>query len=78
MLGVDATLRVEADADSLVRCSPGEDATNGFFVSLFIRGETDVSEPETKKRKEPANAHDNSEQRAAKRKKKKPSKAMDP
>ncbi|TFK93968.1 S-adenosyl-L-methionine-dependent methyltransferase [Polyporus arcularius HHB13444] len=66
-----------ADADSLVRCSPGEDATNGFFVSLFIRDETDVSGPETKKRKQPVNAHDNSEQRAAKRKKK-PSKAMDP
>jgi putative methyltransferase len=25
------------DADSLVRCSPGEDGTNGFFVSCFIR-----------------------------------------
>ncbi|OBZ72222.1 25S rRNA (cytosine-C(5))-methyltransferase rcm1 [Grifola frondosa] len=25
------------DALSLVRCSPGEDATNGFFVSLFVR-----------------------------------------
>lgn len=25
------------DAESLVRCSPGEDATNGFFVSLFVR-----------------------------------------
>ncbi|KAG8857591.1 hypothetical protein FRB96_005609 [Tulasnella sp. 330] len=26
-----------AGADSLVRCSPGEDATNGFFVACFIR-----------------------------------------
>ncbi|KAG1734159.1 S-adenosyl-L-methionine-dependent methyltransferase [Suillus lakei] len=26
-----------SDADSLVRCSPGEDGTNGFFVSCFIR-----------------------------------------
>lgn len=25
------------DAGSLVRCSPGEDGTNGFFVSCFIR-----------------------------------------
>jgi len=25
------------DADSLVRCSPGEDATNGFFVSCFVK-----------------------------------------
>ncbi|KAH9936049.1 S-adenosyl-L-methionine-dependent methyltransferase [Amylocystis lapponica] len=26
-----------AHAQSLVRCSPGDDATNGFFVSLFVR-----------------------------------------
>ncbi|KAH8100930.1 S-adenosyl-L-methionine-dependent methyltransferase [Cristinia sonorae] len=25
------------EAESLIRCSPGEDATNGFFVSLFVR-----------------------------------------
>jgi len=25
------------DAECLVRCSPGEDATNGFFVSCFVR-----------------------------------------
>jgi len=24
-------------AESLIRCSPGEDATNGFFVSCFVR-----------------------------------------
>lgn len=24
---------------SLVRCSPGDDATNGFFVSCFVRGQ---------------------------------------
>ena len=29
--------RLKAHADSLVRCSPGEDGTNGFFVSLFVR-----------------------------------------
>lgn len=29
-------------AESLIRCSPGEDATNGFFVSCFIRS-TDAS-----------------------------------
>ncbi|EEB87488.1 hypothetical protein MPER_15146, partial [Moniliophthora perniciosa FA553] len=27
-------------AESLVRCMPGEDATNGFFVSCFVRQET--------------------------------------
>jgi len=25
------------DALSLIRCLPGEDATNGFFVSCFVR-----------------------------------------
>ncbi|KAL1669099.1 S-adenosyl-L-methionine-dependent methyltransferase [Schizophyllum commune] len=26
-----------ADAEGLIRCLPGEDATNGFFVSCFVR-----------------------------------------
>jgi len=26
-----------AHAQSVIRCSPGDDATNGFFVSLFVR-----------------------------------------
>lgn len=34
--------RCLADAASLIRCSPGEDATNGFFVSCFVRGEAAV------------------------------------
>jgi putative methyltransferase len=41
------------DAGSLVRCSPGEDGTNGFFVSCFIREHNSVL-PQTeplKKRK---------------------------
>ncbi len=25
------------DTDAVVRCSPGEDGTNGFFVSCFVR-----------------------------------------
>ncbi|TFY60812.1 hypothetical protein EVG20_g7282 [Dentipellis fragilis] len=33
------------EADSLVRCSPGQDATNGFFVSCFVRrGASDPSD----------------------------------
>lgn len=28
---------VHSDADGLVRCVPGEDHTNGFFVSCFVR-----------------------------------------
>ncbi|KAI0292127.1 S-adenosyl-L-methionine-dependent methyltransferase [Russula brevipes] len=27
----------DADTEAVVRCSPGEDSTNGFFVSCFIR-----------------------------------------
>ena len=63
-------VRCKADADSLVRCSPGEDATNGFFVSLFVRGndEADAAQHETNKRKEPGG--DSPEQRTAKPKKK--------
>ncbi|GJE94873.1 class I SAM-dependent RNA methyltransferase [Phanerochaete sordida] len=35
--GLPAETDAPDDAESLVRCSPGEDATNGFFVSLFVR-----------------------------------------
>lgn len=35
--------RCLADAASLVRCSPDEDATNGFFVSCFIKGDAALS-----------------------------------
>lgn len=28
----------QGDAQGLIRCLPGEDATNGFFVSCFMRG----------------------------------------
>lgn len=42
-------------ASSFVRCSPSEDATNGFFVSCFIRTDgaqvVDSSENFLKKRK---------------------------
>ena len=66
-------VRCKADADSLVRCSPGEDATNGFFVSLFVRGndEDDAAQHETKKRKEPVDGGDSPEQRTAKPKRRK-------
>lgn len=32
------------DADSLIRCSPGEDATNGFFVSCFVKSIPDQAQ----------------------------------
>ncbi|OAX37772.1 S-adenosyl-L-methionine-dependent methyltransferase [Rhizopogon vinicolor AM-OR11-026] len=40
------------DADSLIRCVPGDDDTNGFFVSCFIRERDSALSPEcSKKRK---------------------------
>ncbi|EJD49049.1 S-adenosyl-L-methionine-dependent methyltransferase [Auricularia subglabra TFB-10046 SS5] len=51
---------VGADADALVRCMPGDDRTNGFFVSCFIRVNTakrkaaddlQVAMPKKKRRK---------------------------
>ncbi|KAJ6577367.1 S-adenosyl-L-methionine-dependent methyltransferase [Mycena capillaripes] len=37
--GIPDEMAVPEDAISLIRCSPGEDATNGFFVSCFVRKE---------------------------------------
>lgn len=34
-----------------MRCSPGEDATNGFFVSLFVRESLVVEATSRSKRK---------------------------
>jgi putative methyltransferase len=30
---------ISGQTASVVRCLPGEDATNGFFVSCFVRGQ---------------------------------------
>ncbi|KAG1747086.1 S-adenosyl-L-methionine-dependent methyltransferase [Suillus paluster] len=60
------------DADSLVRCSPGEDGTNGFFVSCFVREPNFVlpqAEP-SKKRKA------DTEEAALEKRKKKPKKKV--
>ena len=45
---LDARFTFTGDASSLVRCLPGEDATNGFFVSCFVR---DNGQQSTSKRK---------------------------
>ncbi|KAF8207171.1 S-adenosyl-L-methionine-dependent methyltransferase [Mycena galopus ATCC 62051] len=37
--GIPAEMTEPEDAAPLIRCSPGEDATNGFFVSCFVRKE---------------------------------------
>ena len=36
-IGGGRLLLLADDAECVVRCSPGEDATNGFFVSCFVR-----------------------------------------
>ncbi|KAJ3543598.1 hypothetical protein NMY22_g3092 [Coprinellus aureogranulatus] len=36
--GLASEMNSEKDAESVIRCSPGEDLTNGFFVSCFVRG----------------------------------------
>ncbi|KAJ6631011.1 S-adenosyl-L-methionine-dependent methyltransferase [Mycena sp. CBHHK59/15] len=49
--GLTEEMSVPEEAASLIRCSPGEDATNGFFVSCFIRGPPQHSANAAKKRK---------------------------
>ncbi|KAJ7746636.1 S-adenosyl-L-methionine-dependent methyltransferase [Mycena metata] len=67
--GMPDEMTVPEDATSLIRCSPGEDATNGFFVSCFVRQEVEVSLPN--KRKADAEEEDASGVAMPKRKKKK-------
>ena len=58
----------------MVRCSPGEDGTNGFFVSMFVRSkeaeEQSVDGSSSQKRKAPDHS-DNPNHGPAKRKRKK-------
>ncbi|KAH9856548.1 S-adenosyl-L-methionine-dependent methyltransferase [Lenzites betulinus] len=72
--GIPEEMDDPADAESVIRCSPGDDATNGFFVSLFVRtvGE-DAGRPaqEAVKRKAEEEDGDGETQPAAKRRRKK-------
>ncbi|KAJ7739302.1 S-adenosyl-L-methionine-dependent methyltransferase [Mycena olivaceomarginata] len=65
--GVAGEMGAPEDAAALVRCSPGEDATNGFFVSCFVRKE---ATPSTSKRKAEAEDEGGAEVRKRKKKKK--------
>ena len=72
---------LKAHADSLVRCSPGEDGTNGFFVSLFVRrsnahGEQSEMRIDSKKRKTMSDENDKLPATKRKRKKKKSKSAI--
>ncbi|KAJ3482039.1 hypothetical protein NLI96_g7251 [Meripilus lineatus] len=72
--GIQEELDHPSDATSIVRCSPGEDATNGFFVSLFVRDSPPrfVAHSDNRKRKEPEQGpgHGLPSENQAKRKKK--------
>ncbi|ESK92331.1 nucleus protein [Moniliophthora roreri MCA 2997] len=65
-------------AESLVRCMPGEDATNGFFVSCFVRQVVAKSDDGNRKRKADSKDSDDMAVKAPqkKRKKKKGSKVL--
>ncbi|KAI0768128.1 S-adenosyl-L-methionine-dependent methyltransferase [Trametes elegans] len=73
--GIPEEMDDPAHADSVVRCSPGEDATNGFFVSLFVRVTDEEiakqSETDGVKRAREDDGGDPQEHRPAKRKRKK-------
>lgn len=70
------TKRPADDAQSLVRCSPGEDATNGFFVSMFVREAhvpegTDRNAATKRKHGDESSPNDNDEHQKKPRKRKK-------
>lgn len=47
--------RLKVDlADSVIRCLPGEDKTNGFFVACFIKGERRSNKTKKRPREEAA------------------------
>ncbi|KAI0701330.1 S-adenosyl-L-methionine-dependent methyltransferase [Cytidiella melzeri] len=65
-----------AEAASLIRCSPGDDATNGFFVCLFLRAtdntESDIQPSTSTKRKhQTGGLEDQMPSRPSKKRKKK-------
>ncbi|KAF8072034.1 S-adenosyl-L-methionine-dependent methyltransferase [Lyophyllum atratum] len=52
--GLPDELERPSQAASLVRCSPGDDATNGFFVSCFVRN----GQPNDKRKVDAIDSHD--------------------
>ncbi|KAF6757204.1 S-adenosyl-L-methionine-dependent methyltransferase [Ephemerocybe angulata] len=69
--GLESEMASKEDAESVIRCSPGEDFTNGFFVSCFIRKEG--CGVETSKRKAEDDGNANPLKKKAKKKKAKKS-----
>lgn len=67
------------DASSLVRCLPGDDATNGFFVSCFVRIESAANgEPTVANRKRQLESAAELQDGSRKKKKKQKPKAVVP
>ncbi|KAI0749481.1 S-adenosyl-L-methionine-dependent methyltransferase [Daedaleopsis nitida] len=73
--GIAEELDDPADATSLVRCSPGEDATNGFFVSLFLRDSGEEESEIIGKKRKAGEDQDQASEPTKKRKKKKKTKS---
>ncbi|KAH7925477.1 S-adenosyl-L-methionine-dependent methyltransferase [Leucogyrophana mollusca] len=75
--GLSEEMDVANDAASLLRCNPGEDATNGFFVSCFVREQggqplQDSTETQRKRKAEDAESTHIGGEQKKKRKKKTP------
>jgi len=51
----------ESDADAVIRCSPNEDHTNGFFVSCFAKNSLVATQSPSTKRIRPSNKVEPSE-----------------
>jgi len=65
-IGGDHFLLLTGGAECVVRCSPGEDATNGFFVSCFVR-QSQGELTRLGKRSRPSVRHDADEGEAGER-----------
>ncbi|TEB34694.1 S-adenosyl-L-methionine-dependent methyltransferase [Coprinellus micaceus] len=71
--GLLSEMACEDDAHSVIRCSPGEDLTNGFFVSCFIRkGLANGTLKRKAGEQEDGNANPHKKSKAKNRKAKKP------
>ncbi|KAJ7284670.1 S-adenosyl-L-methionine-dependent methyltransferase [Mycena rebaudengoi] len=59
--GLSEEMAAAEDAASVIRCSPGEDATNGFFVSCFVRRGSQNSDSAAVSKKRKADVDDEGE-----------------
>ncbi|KAF9048596.1 S-adenosyl-L-methionine-dependent methyltransferase [Panaeolus papilionaceus] len=69
--GKAEAMKIPEHADSVIRCLPGEDATNGFFVSCFIKGTKDAVISKRKERTDDEEEQPQSSNQPSRKKKKK-------